>query len=70
MTIDPEPDLPDDADPTDVLAQFQDVVSPAVDDEAPAPEPFELPLEANEADVADQWTEAPGGAAYEDAEER
>jgi hypothetical protein len=46
------------------------VVSPAVDDEAPAPEPFELPLEANEADVADQWTEAPGGAADEDAEER
>jgi hypothetical protein len=61
MTIDPEPDLPDDADPTDVLAQFQDVVSPAVDDEAPAPEPFELPLEANEADVAEQWTEVATG---------
>ena len=70
MTIDPELELPDDADPTDVLAQVQDVVSPAVDEEAPAPEPFELPLDASEADVADQWTEAPGGAEDEDAEER
>ena len=70
MTIDPELDLPDDADPTDVLAQFQDLVSPAVDDEAPTPSRTSCPLEANEADVADQWTEAPGGAGDEDAEER
>jgi hypothetical protein len=66
MTVDPE--LPDDADPADVLEQHQDLVPPSEDPEAIEPEPDELPLEANEADVAEQWTEAASGA-DDDAEE-
>ena len=59
MTVDPE--LPDDADPADVLAQQQDLTSPPDDPEAIEAERDELPLEANEADVAEQWTEVATG---------
>jgi hypothetical protein len=66
MTVDPE--LPDDADPADVLAQQQDLAIPPDDPEALEPERDELPLEANEADVAEQWTEV-GSGTDDDVEE-
>jgi hypothetical protein len=49
-----------DADPADVSEQQEELLPPANDEEAPDPEPDELPLEANEADVAEQRTEVPG----------
>lgn len=53
-------DLPlPDADPADVLEQQRDVVPP--DDEAPVegPDPQDVALEADEADVAEQRIEVP-----------
>lgn len=55
MTTDPG--LPE-ADPVDVAEQQEDV-APAIDDEELDVEPDELPWDANEADVAEQRTEAP-----------
>jgi hypothetical protein len=57
MTTDPHSPY---ADPADVAEQHQDVVPPADDEEVPDVEPEELPLEADEADVAEQRTEVPG----------
>ena len=65
MTI--ESDIPD-ANPTDVAGQQEELLPPANDDEAPEPEPDDLPLEANEADVAEQRTELPGIADDEPVE--
>jgi hypothetical protein len=56
MTTDPG--LPE-ADPADVAEQQADV-EPATDDEELGLEPDEPPLEANEADFAEQRLEVPG----------
>ncbi|QWZ08650.1 hypothetical protein KRR39_01945 [Nocardioides panacis] len=56
MTTDPG--LPE-ADPADVAEQQEDV-EPPTDDEELGVEPDEPPLEANEADVAEQRMEVPG----------
>ena len=56
MTTDPG--LPE-ADPADVAEQHEDV-EPPPDDEELDLEPDEPPLEANEADVAEQRIEVPG----------
>ncbi|MCW2791857.1 MAG: hypothetical protein JWO76_955 [Nocardioides sp.] len=56
MTIDPQsPDV----DPADLAEQQQDLTPPVVDDEVPVREPADLPLEADEADVAEQRSELP-----------
>jgi hypothetical protein len=65
MTI--EPQIPG-ADPADVSEQQEELLPPANDEEAPEPEPDELPLEANEADVAEQRTEVPGSSDDEPVE--
>jgi hypothetical protein len=48
------------ADPADVAEQQQDAVPPAEEEDVPDPGLAEVPLEANEADVAEQRTEVPG----------
>ena len=53
-------EIPLDADPTDVAGQQEELLPPANDEEAPEPEPDELPNEANEADVAEQRTKVSG----------
>ena len=64
MTTDPQSPY---ADPADVAAQHQDVVP--LDDEATGdPGRADLPLEANEADVAEQRIDVPGWADDEDGE--
>jgi hypothetical protein len=64
MTTDPQPY----ADPADVAAQHQDVV-PLDDDEATGDVGrADVPLEANEADVAEQRIEVPGWTDDEDGE--
>jgi hypothetical protein len=64
MTTDPQPY----ADPADVAAQHQDVV-PLDDDELTGDVGrADVPLEANEADVAEQRTDVPGWADDEDGE--
>jgi hypothetical protein len=47
------------ADPADVAEQARGVVSRADDDEVPDSPPVGVPLEANEADVAEQRRELP-----------
>ena len=59
MTYDRE--LPD-ADAADLAEQEQDVLPPDDDHDVPDVDPGESPLEADEADVAEQRTEVPGGA--------
>lgn len=56
MTTDPG--LPE-ADPADVAEQQADL-EPPTDDEGLAVEPDESPLEANQADIAEQRIEVPG----------
>ena len=56
MTTDPQSPY---ADPADVAEQHQDVVAPVDDEEVPDVDPEELPLEADEADVAEQRIEVP-----------
>jgi hypothetical protein len=58
MTYDRE--LPD-ADAADLAEQEQDVLAPDDDQEVPDVDPGEPPMEADEADVAEQRTEVPGG---------
>lgn len=65
MTTDPDTPY---ADPADVAEQQQDAIPPADDDEVPDPEPDERPLEADEADVAEQRTEVPEWV-FEDTDE-
>ena len=64
MTTDPQPY----ADPADVAAQHQDVVP--LDDEEVTGDVgrADVPLEANEADVAEQRIDVPGWADDEDGE--
>jgi hypothetical protein len=58
MTYDRE--LPD-ADAADLAEQERDVLPPDDDQEVPDVDLGEPPLEADEADVAEQRTEVPGG---------
>jgi hypothetical protein len=56
MSTDPLPD----ADPADVAEQDKETVPPAGDEEFPADDSDELPVEANEADVVEQNIDVPG----------
>jgi hypothetical protein len=58
MTTDPQSPY---ADPADVAEQQQDAVPPADEEDLPDPGTNEVPLEADEADVAEQRTEVPEG---------
>jgi hypothetical protein len=58
MTTDPQSPY---ADPADVAEQQQDAVPPAEEEDIPDRGPDEVPLEADEADVAEQRFEVPEG---------